>query len=81
MKIVKFTQNNGNTNIMILGIPHWNDLVEYSRVRRRIQAFNYKLKKVDNSFNYVTVRDCNYNREYFTKHGMYLIRRGITYNI
>jgi hypothetical protein len=22
MKIVKFTQNNGNTNIMILGIPH-----------------------------------------------------------
>jgi hypothetical protein len=29
MKIIKFIQINGNTNIMILDIPHRHDLVEY----------------------------------------------------
>jgi hypothetical protein len=52
--IIKFIQNNSNTNIMILGIPHRHDLVEY------------KLKKVANSFKHVTIMECNYNREYFT---------------
>jgi hypothetical protein len=74
-KIVKFIQNNSDTNIMVLGIPHRHDLVEYSCVSRGIQAFNYKLKKVGNSFNYVTAGECNYNREYFTKHDKHLIRR------
>jgi hypothetical protein len=40
MKIIKFIQNNGNTNIMILGIPHRHDLVEYSYVNKAIQLFN-----------------------------------------
>jgi hypothetical protein len=76
MKIVKFIKDNGNTDIMILGMPHRCDLVGYSCDSRRIQPFNYKLKKVVNSFNYVTVMECNYNREYFTKHDMHLHRRG-----
>jgi hypothetical protein len=76
MKIIKFIQNNGNTNIMILGIPHRHDLVEYSCVNRAIQVFNCKLKKVANSFNHVTIMERNYNREYFTKHGMHLNRTG-----
>jgi hypothetical protein len=46
MKIVKFIQNNGNTNIMILGIPHILDLVEFSCINRAVRIFNYKLKKV-----------------------------------
>jgi hypothetical protein len=33
MKIIEFIQN-GNINIMILGIPHNHDLVEYSCVNR-----------------------------------------------
>jgi hypothetical protein len=53
-EIIKFVHNNGNTHIMILGIPHRLDLVEYSHVNRTIQVFNYKLKKVANSFNYAT---------------------------
>jgi hypothetical protein len=42
MKIVKFIKDNGNADIMILGMPHRCrcDLVEYSCVSRRIQAFN-----------------------------------------
>jgi hypothetical protein len=60
---------------MILGIPHRRDLVEYSRVNRTIQVFNYKLKEVANSFNYVTTMEYNYNKEYLTKHNMHL-RRG-----
>jgi hypothetical protein len=76
MKIIKFIQSNRNTHIMILGIPHSHYLAEYSCVNRAIQVFNYKLMKVANSFNHVTMMECNYNRQYFTKHGMHLNRRG-----
>jgi hypothetical protein len=50
---MKIIQNNGKTNIMILSITHRHDLVEHSCVNSVIQLFNYKLKKVANSFNYV----------------------------
>jgi hypothetical protein len=71
----EFIDNNGNTHIMVLGIPHRRDLVEYSCVNRTIQVFNYKLKNVANSFNYITITEYNYNKEYFTKHIMHLNRR------
>jgi hypothetical protein len=38
MKIIKFIQNYSNTNIMILGILHRHDLVEYSYVNRAIHV-------------------------------------------
>jgi len=66
LKITKLIQNNCNTNIIIYGVPHRYDLVEYSCVNRAIQAFNCKLKKVVTLFNYVTILECNYSREYFT---------------
>jgi hypothetical protein len=57
-------------------MPHRHDLVEYSCVNRAIQIFNHKLKKVANSFKDVTtsIIECKYeyNREYFSKHGMHL---------
>jgi len=74
-KIIKFIQNNCNTKIIILGVPQRYDLVEYSCVNRAIQVFNCKLKKTVKSFNYVTILQCNYDREYFTNHGMHLNRR------
>jgi hypothetical protein len=37
MNIIKFIQNNGNTNIMILGVPHRHDLVEYSCVNEQFR--------------------------------------------
>jgi hypothetical protein len=40
MNIIMFIQNNGNTNIMILGTPHRHCLVEYSYVNRAIKVFN-----------------------------------------
>jgi hypothetical protein len=55
MKIIKFIQNNSNTNLVILGIPLRHDLVENSCVNKAIQVFNHKLKKVANSFNHVTM--------------------------
>jgi len=72
LKITELIQNNCNTNIIIFGVLYRYDLVEYSRVNRAIQVFNCKLKKVATSFNYVTILECNYNREYFTNHGMHL---------
>jgi ribosomal silencing factor RsfS len=67
MMIIKFIQNNRNTNIMVLGISHRHHLVEYSCVNKAIQVFSNKLKKVANTFNHITIKECNYNREYFTK--------------
>jgi hypothetical protein len=57
MKIIKYIQNNRNTNIMILGIPHRHNLSEYSCVNRVIQVFSYKLMKVANSFNHVIMME------------------------
>ena len=76
VKTIKIIQNNSHTNIILLQTPHRYDLVEYSCVNRAIQAFNYKLREVANSFNHVTLLEWNHNREYFTKHGMHLNKRG-----
>ena len=50
VKTIKIIQNNSHTNIILLQTPHRYDLVEYSCVNRAIQAFNYKLREVANSF-------------------------------
>jgi hypothetical protein len=68
--IIDLMQKNGSTNI---GIPHRYDLDEYLYVNKAIQSFNYKLKKVAKIFNYISVMECNYNGEYFTKHSMHLL--------
>ena len=75
-KIMTFIQNSYSTKIIILVVPQRYDLVEYSCVNRAVQLFNCKLKKTVKSFNYVTILECNYEREYFTNHGMHLNRRG-----
>jgi len=75
-KIIKSIQKSCNTKIIILSVPQRYDLVEYSCVNRAIQLFNNKLKKIVKSFNYVTILEYNYDREYFTNHGMHLNRRG-----
>jgi hypothetical protein len=36
MKMIRFMQNYSSTDIMMLGIPHRHDLVEYSCVNRAI---------------------------------------------
>jgi hypothetical protein len=76
IKIIMFIQNNGNTNIMMLGILHRHNMVEYLYVNKEIQSINYKLKKGAKIFNYVSIMECNYNMEYFTKHGIHLYRKG-----
>jgi lysophospholipase L1-like esterase len=75
-KTTKFIQNNCNTNMIIYGVPHRYDLVEYLCVNRAIQALNCKLKKVATSFKHVTILECTYDRELFTNHGMHLNRKG-----
>jgi len=76
LKITKFIQNSCNTNIILYGVPHRYDLAEYSCVNGAIQAFSCKLGKVATLCKYVTILECNYNREYFTNHGMHLNGRG-----
>jgi hypothetical protein len=74
MKINKFIHNS-ITNLVILGSPLRHDLFENSCVNKAIQVINHKSKKVANSFNRVTIMECNYEREYFTKYGMHLNRK------
>jgi hypothetical protein len=75
-KITKFIQSNCNTNIIIYGVPHRYDLVEFSCVNRAIQAFNSKLRKVATEFKHVTILEGPDDRELFTRHGMHLNRKG-----
>jgi hypothetical protein len=42
--IVKFTQNNYNTNITVMSIPHRYDLSFSSYMNSEIQKFNRRLK-------------------------------------
>jgi hypothetical protein len=51
MQIIKFIQNYGNTNIMILDNAHRHGLVEYSCVNRAMQVFNHKFTKHGMHFN------------------------------
>jgi hypothetical protein len=41
-----------------------------------ILAFNQKLRKITNSYDHVTVIECCSNRDFYTRHGLHLNRRG-----
>jgi hypothetical protein len=63
-------------NIIILDIPHRNDLIETSCVNKEIQVFNRKLRKVTKLYKHVKILEDSNNREFFTRHSMHLNKEG-----
>ena len=49
---------------------------EYSRTNLEIQAFNTKLSKIATLFSHVTLVEIDFNRKYYTKHGLHLNNAG-----
>jgi hypothetical protein len=70
--ITNFVNTNGNTNIIILCVPHRHDLPEWSCVNKEVKAFNRKLVKLMNPYKHVTVVKVDPDREFFTRHGQHM---------
>jgi hypothetical protein len=73
---LKFCKKNTQTNIVLLGIPHRHDLVNWSCVNNEIITFNRKLFKSMKCHEHVKVMNCEVNRQFFTRQGMYLNKLG-----
>jgi lysophospholipase L1-like esterase len=74
--ITQFMQKYNNTKIIVINVPHRHDLAKDSRTNFEIQAFNAKLSKIVKSFRHVTLVEMDFNRKYFTKHGLHLNNAG-----
>ena len=74
--MTQFMQKYSNTNIIFVNIPQRHDLAKYSRTNLEIQAFNTKLSKIATQFSHVTLTEIDFNRNYFTKHGLHLNNAG-----
>ena len=69
--MLQFAQKYTNTNIIMVNIPLRYDLTMNSQINLEIQDFNNKLSKRAKSFSHVDLVEMNFNRKYFTKHGLH----------
>jgi len=74
--MIHFMQKYNNTNIVFVNIPQRHDLPKDSRTNLEIQAFNAKLSKIATLFSHVTLVEIDFNRKYYTKHGLHLNNAG-----
>jgi len=74
--MTQFMQKYNNTNIVCVNIPQRHDLAKDSRTNLEIQAFNTKLSKTATLFSHVTLVEIDFNRKYYTKHGLHLNNAG-----
>jgi len=72
----QFMQKYNNTNMIFVNIPQRHDLAKDSRTNLEIQAFNAKLSNTAKLFSHVTLVEIDFNRKYFTKHGLHLNNAG-----
>jgi len=76
VKMAQFMQKYSNTNIILVNIPQRYDLEKDSRINLEIQALSTKLGKIASLFSHLTLIDIDFNRKYFTKHGLQLNNAG-----
>jgi hypothetical protein len=74
--MTQFMQKYNNTNTVIVNIPQRHDLPKDTRTNLEIQAFNAKLSKIATLFSHVTLIEIDFNRKYYTKHGLHLNNAG-----
>jgi lysophospholipase L1-like esterase len=69
--ISQYVNNNTQTYIVMLTVPHHYDLSYSSDVNNEVKKFNRKLRKYIKLNTHVTITDVNQNREYFMTHGLH----------
>jgi len=69
-------QKYNNTNTIFVNISHRHDLAKDCRANLESQAFNTKLCKIATLFSHVTLIKIDFDRKYFTKHGLHLNNAG-----
>jgi len=74
--MIQFMQKYKNTNIIFVNIHQKLDLWKDSKINLEIQTFNAKLNKITKIFSHVTLVEIDFNRKYFTKHGLHLNNSG-----
>jgi len=74
--MTQFMQKYNNTNIIFVNIHQRFDLSKDSRTNLEIQAFNAQLSKITKLLSHVTLVEIDFNRKYFTKHGLHLNNAG-----
>ena len=75
-QVTQFVQNRGNTNVIILNVPHRFDLEESSCVNKEVEIFNRKLKRIMKRYNHTEVIDMSINMDHYTKHGLHMNMTG-----
>jgi len=68
----QFAQKYTNTNIIMVNIPLRHDLALDSQINLEIRNFNNKLSKRAKLFSLGDLVEMNFDRKYFTKHGLHL---------
>jgi hypothetical protein len=68
----KFIQDNNNTNLIVIDIPHRHDQPYSSHMNEEIRYFHSKLKNIAKLYNHVMVLESNVSRNCFTHHGLHL---------
>ena len=69
--LLKFAQQDTNTNVLLLNIPLRYDLLTNSRINHDIKNFNDKLQKRTQLLNHVHLYEVSTYRKYFTNHGFH----------
>jgi hypothetical protein len=70
--MLRFAQKYTNTNILIVNIPLRYDLAMNSPLNLEIQDFNTNLGKRAKLLSHVDLVEMNFNRKYFTEHGLHV---------
>jgi hypothetical protein len=63
---------NFSTNVIVLSLPKRMDLEDQSCVNKEMMNFNRQLGKHLKSFEYAHFVEVNYDRKYYTRHGLHL---------
>jgi hypothetical protein len=63
-------------NIILMGVPHRQDLSNWSLVNSEVKTLNRKLVKLTKPFKHFTVVKVDHDRKFFTRHGLHMNNLG-----
>ena len=71
-----FVEQNKQTSIVIMNVPHRHDLNTTSCINDEVIKYNRKLKKWMTVYDHVTIVDPGLDREHFSRHGLHMNYKG-----